>query len=41
MFIRLYELSKKEKNKDLEKFCYHILKTYEKYNINGHINWEE
>jgi len=41
MFIRLYELAKKENNKDLIKFCEDILKTYEKYNINGHIVWKE
>ncbi len=40
MFIRLYELAKKEKNNDLKKFCADILKTYEKYNINGHIIWK-
>ncbi|MFH1889957.1 MAG: HNH endonuclease [Candidatus Kuenenbacteria bacterium] len=41
MFIRLYELAKKEKNNDLKKFCADILETYEKYNINGHIVWEK
>ena len=39
MFIRLYELSKKEKNKVLKDFCLDILKTYKKYDINGHIDW--
>lgn len=41
MFIRLYELAKNEKNKELEKFCAEILETYEKYNINSHIKWEK
>ena len=41
MFIRLYELSKKEKNKVLKDFCSDILKTYKKYDINGHIDWKE
>ena len=41
MFIRLYELAKKENNKDLLTFCSDILKTYEKYDINGHIVWKK
>ncbi len=40
MFIRLYELAKKEKNEDLKKFCADVLEIYEKYNINGHIIWK-
>ncbi len=40
MFIRLYELAKTEKNKELIKFCADILKTFEKHDINGHIVWE-
>ncbi len=40
MFIRLHELAKKEKNKDLQKFCTDILKTYKKHDINGHIEWK-
>lgn len=40
MFIRLYELAKSEKNKELMKFCADVLETYEKYDINGHIIWE-
>lgn len=39
MFIRLYELAKKENNKELLKFCTEILEIYEKNNINGHIVW--
>lgn len=41
MFIRLYELAKKENNKELLRFCSDILETYEKYNINGHITWKK
>ncbi len=40
MFIRLYELAKKENDKELLKFCADILRTYEKYNINSHIVWK-
>ena len=40
MFIRLYELAKKEKNGELKKFCSDILETYEQYDINGHIVWK-
>ena len=41
MFIRLYELAKKEKNEPLQEFCNEILQTYEDHNINGHIEWEK
>lgn len=41
MYIRLYELAKKEKNKELIKFCSEILEVYEKNNINGHIEWKK
>lgn len=40
MFIRLYELAKSDQNKELMKFCADILKTYQKYDINGHIVWD-
>lgn len=40
MFIRLYDLAKSEANEELKKFCADVLKTYEKYNINGHIEWK-
>lgn len=40
MFIRLYDLAKKEKNKELQEFCVDVLETYEKYDINGHIVWK-
>ena len=41
MFIRLYELAKSEKNEELMKFCADVLETYEKHNINGHIEWKK
>ena len=41
MFIRLYELSKKEHNKELKAFCETVLQTFEDFNINGHIEWEK
>lgn len=41
MFIRLYELAKKEKNQELVKFCSEILEVFEKNNINGHIVWKK
>ncbi len=39
MFIRLYDLAKKEDNGELAEFCGAILETYEKYRINDHIEW--
>ena len=41
MFIRLHALAKKEKNNNLQQFCVDVLKTYEKHNMNGHIEWKE
>ncbi len=41
MFIRLYELAKKENNKELLNFARQILEVYEKNNINYHIKWEK
>ena len=41
MFIRLYELAKKNNDKELLKFCEEVLKVYEKNNINGHIVWRK
>ena len=40
LFIRLYELAKKENNRSLVKFCSEILEVFEKNNINGHIEWK-
>lgn len=41
MFIRLYELAKKEQNKTLQDFCADVLQTYENHDINGHIQWKK
>lgn len=41
LFIRLYELAKKENNKPLLKFCIEILEVFEKNDINGHIEWKK
>ncbi len=41
MFIRWYELAKKEDNRELANFCFDVLKAYETHGINSHINWEE
>lgn len=41
MFIRLYELVKKEKNEKLIQFCSDVLEVYEKHDINGHIVWKK
>ena len=41
MFIRLYELSKKENNQELIDFCETILQTFEDFKINGHIEWKK
>jgi len=41
MFIRLYELAKNNKDKELMRFCEDVLQVYEKNNINGHIVWKK
>lgn len=41
MFIRLYEMAKKNKDKELMKFCERVLTLYEKSNVNGHIVWKK
>jgi len=41
MFINLYNLAKTSGDKKLIEFTKQILKTYEKYEINGHIDWNE
>ena len=41
MYIRLYELAKKENNKELIEFTSAILEVYEKFHINGHIEWKK
>ena len=40
MFIRLYEIARKSKDENTKRFCTDVLGTYEKHNINGHIDWE-
>lgn len=41
MFIRLYELAKKEGKKELLDFCIKILNVFEENNVNGHIIWKK
>ena len=41
MFIRLYELAKKSKDKELQKFCNDVLIVYEQHNVNCHIVWKK
>ena len=41
MFIRLYELAKKEDDISLINFTSEILSVFEKYGINGHIEWKK
>jgi hypothetical protein len=41
MFIRLYELAKKEEEQELQEFCIAILQVFEDFNINGHIEWKK
>lgn len=41
MFIRLLEIAKKEGDLKTANFCRDVLKVYEKYKINDHIQWEE
>ncbi|MDR3049367.1 MAG: HNH endonuclease [Elusimicrobiota bacterium] len=41
MFIRLYELSKKENQKDVLDFVTEVLEVYEKHGVNGHIAWNK
>lgn len=41
MFIRLYELSKKEQDQELQDFCTQILQTFDDFGVNGHIEWKK
>lgn len=41
MFIRLYELAKKCKDKKIQEFCEEVLTVYEKNDINCHIVWKK
>jgi hypothetical protein len=40
-FIRLFDLAKKNNDKQLQDFCRQILEVYEKNNVNGHIEWKK
>jgi HNH endonuclease len=41
MFLLLYERAKKSGEPSLIAFCTAILETFEKFNINGHIEWKK
>lgn len=41
MFIRLYKIAKKINDKQTLGFLEEVLSAYEKYNINGHIEWKK
>jgi len=41
MFIRLYEKAKAIDDKETMGFCAAILRTYEAYDVNGYIEWNE
>ncbi len=41
MFIRLWETAQRIGDTETKEFCEEILKTYEKFNINGHIEWKK
>lgn len=41
MFIRLYELAQKSKDKELISFCEEVLGVYVKHGINSHIKWSK
>ncbi len=41
MFIRLWKTAKRIGHKETQKFCEEILKTYEKFAINGRIEWKK
>lgn len=40
MFIRLYEFSKSEGDRETEEFCRYILEVFEEYKVNDHIDWK-
>ncbi len=41
MFINLYTLAKSQNNTELMNFCAELLEVFEKYGINGHIEWKK
>lgn len=40
MMIRLYDLAEAQGDEELKAFCRDVLLVYEKYDINGHIEWQ-
>lgn len=40
LFINLYNLAKKENDENLMNFCADVLEVFERYNMNGHIEWK-
>lgn len=41
MFIRLYELTQAQGEKEIHNFCADILRVYETHGINSHIRWKK
>lgn len=41
MFLRLWEMANNLDDEKTKNFCEEILKTFEKYDINGHIEWKK
>ena len=41
MLIRLWEASIKIGDEKTKKFCEEVLKVYERFDINGHIEWKK
>ncbi len=41
MFTRIYEIAKLENDQKTINFCREILETFDKHDINGHIEWEQ
>jgi hypothetical protein len=41
MFIRLYEVAKLENDEKTINFCREVLETFDKHDINGHIEWKK
>jgi len=41
MFIRLYEVAKLKNDEKTINFCREVLETFDKHDINGHIEWKK
>lgn len=41
LFINLYNLAKKENDEKLLQFCSEVLNVFEKFGMNGHIEWKK